>query len=610
MNVEVKDQPQVQVKSNNGNDHPAANGAEPTANVTEPIANVAEIEATQATENIEQRWYTKMFTALLYIGIVLTLVWFFGARQFLLEHKTGVVIAVVAILASVAVPTIHRGFARTTSQRRIGLIIFSLIPVIAFFVIGVFIIKPIYQAALLRTIFLVIVCSLPALMFYLFIATKKYSLLNEFVINLDRLGLLDPNKIPAELVCAGLQNETEAERKNRIYTYIQKFESVYGAIPTDLGGLVVEPTDTGRSTIDLRMSKVDPSGFANIFTIDTTVPVILSTVLIALGWLITLPPWQGQLLIKNQNTQTSTETQGMQASGAGQDAAQPTTRSETDETISATEKWLAVFTPITSPVRFAFIGAYFFSLQLLFRRYVRRDLRASAYVAVALRVILAFIGIWVVVEAVGAVPATGLTDGQSKESIEKLLLVLGFVIGVFPRVAWQVVQTTVKRFFSIVVPSLQTQLPLSDLDGLTVWHEARFEEEDIENIPNMATADLVDLLINTRFPPDRIIDWMDQAILYTHLGPEEQVKDKETRREILRAHGIRTAAALVDVYNKSAFHKDQDAFEKILPGDGRNTIRSLADAVETNPNLKLIQTWRGLLPHTHETPQELNSGSA
>ena len=70
-------------------------------------------------------------------------------------------------------------------------------------------------------------------------------------------------------------------------------------------------------------------------------------------------------------------------------------------------------------------------------------------------------------------------------------------------------------------------MPVSDLDGLTVWHEARLEEEDIENIPNMATTEIVDLMLSTRFPPDRIIDWVDQAIFFTHLGPDEEEKNKD-----------------------------------------------------------------------------------
>jgi hypothetical protein len=173
--------------------------------------------------------------------------------------------------------------------------------------------------------------------------------------------------------------------------------------------------------------------------------------------------------------------------------------------------------------------------------------------------------------------------------------VLGFVIGVFPRVAWQIVQAAVKRFTgaALLLPSLQAQLPISDLDGLTVWHEARLEEEDVENIPNMATVDLVDLMIDTRFPAERIIDWVDQAILYTHLGPEKRRADRLTRREILRAHGIRTASGLMEAFYRSRQRPDREEFEKILDGEGRSPMRSLIDSLGTNPNLKLVQAWRG-----------------
>jgi hypothetical protein len=76
--------------------------------------------------------------------------------------------------------------------------------------------------------------------YYLFIATKKYSILNEFIINLDRLGLLEANG-PSRTDDT-IARETDDERRNRILTYLQKFEAVYGAFPTELGGLVLQPT--------------------------------------------------------------------------------------------------------------------------------------------------------------------------------------------------------------------------------------------------------------------------------------------------------------------------------------------------------------------------------
>ena len=126
------------------------------------------------------------------------------------------------------------------------------------------------------------------------------------------------------------------------------------------------------------------------------------------------------------------------------------------------------------------------SLQMLFRRYVRDDLRKTAYVAVSLRIILALIGTWAAVTAIK-------TTAPKTNSFS--LAVLGFVIGVFPRVAWQFIQGFTKTIITkfklggtTVLPSLESRLPVSDLDGLTVWHESRLEEQDIENVPNMASV--------------------------------------------------------------------------------------------------------------------------
>ena len=527
--------------------------------------------------------FQKVFNILLYSGVSLFAVGAASpeAREFITGKPWWPAIGVGLLLAIVLTPNTRSWFAKAAPQSRIGIMLLVAGVGILMLFVGIFHLTTEIAVALLRLLLILLFCALPAFMYYLFIATKKYSLYNEFVINLKRLGLIDPARLPPALVCESLAKETEEERKKRILTYMQKFEAVYGAVPTDLGEFALKATDTGKTlepTGDDGASAGARGGATS--AVDTSLPVILpviiATLLISIGWLITLPPG----LIS------------LQPDGAHLDDAQ------------ALKLWKAVFIPDASADRFAFIGAYFFSLQLLFRRYVRRDLRASAYVAVSMRIALAVIGIWVVNEAVNMAPEK-IEGGWawSREALQKSLPVLGFVIGVFPRVAWQVVTTSLKRAVGLVVPSLQTQLPVNQLDGLTVWHEARLEEEDIENIPNMATADIVDLMTNTRLPPDRIIDWVDQAILYTHLGPEK-VKDPTTSRAVLRAHGIRTASALVEAYNMSARHQDQEKFEAIFPGDGRNRMRSLVDAVGTNPNLKLIQTWRGVFPHTHPAPAQ------
>lgn len=42
----------------------------------------------------------------------------------------------------------------------------------------------------------------------------------------------------------------------------------------------------------------------------------------------------------------------------------------------------------------------------------------------------------------------------------------------------------------VVMSSLKKELPLSELDGITLWDKSRFQEEDLEDIPQMAISTL------------------------------------------------------------------------------------------------------------------------
>jgi hypothetical protein len=199
-----------------------------------------------------------------------------------------------------------------------------------------------------------------------------------------------------------------------------------------------------------------------------------------------------------------------------------------------------------------------------------------------MRIVLAVIGTWVVM--VASLQLGLATKGQ--------LLVIGFVIGVFPQVAWQIIQTAFSKTINFIhLKSMESDLPLSDLDGLTVWHEARLQEEDVENIPNMATTDLVELFINTRFPPERIIDWVDQAILYTQLGAQ----NKEFR-DVLRLQGIRTATSFLEASAAIKIQQEQSAAEGTTSANAMEFASSLEAALSTNSNLALVQRWRTMSP--------------
>lgn len=470
---------------------------------------------------------------LIYGGVaVLVAAWQYGPAQPYLKQywPLGVISLVVATGVRLAF--------RASAQRRIGYLVFVLPFVLAVAVAGaVVFLQPEYRVAAIRGLFISVVTLLPATMYYLFITTRKYSLLNEFVSNLHRLGLLEGNG-------------DDHVRRLRALAYLQKFEAAYGPLPAALMDEIRGSGDVARVLSNPRTARLVSSGMADVFTAENAPPLILSTLLIALGWFVLLPPTPGS------------------------DVA-----------------WQQAFTADSEPVHYAFLGAYFFSIQMLFRRYVLRDLRVSAYVAVSIRIILAVLGTWVLIRAWEMTQlVSGQGAGAAAGAIEprQVLPVMAFVIGVFPPVAWEYLRSVLKKttFASSAVPSLSSELPISDLDGLTVWHQSRLEEEDIENVPNMATACVVDLLLNTRIPPDRLVDWVDQAILYTAIGTDEQ---QLARRGKLRACGIRTASALVD-----AFWRTSNPAVLEMSTEEHVPLEVTVAALCTNPNLKVIQRWRGL----------------
>jgi hypothetical protein len=173
-----------------------------------------------------------------------------------------------------------------------------------------------------------------------------------------------------------------------------------------------------------------------------------------------------------------------------------------------------------------------------------------------------------------------------------VIIGLAFVLGVFPRMLWQFLNAFVTKVLPIklVIPAVETKQPLFELDGLTIWHEARLEEEDVENIPNMATVNVVDTLLHTQIPAERLISWIDQAILYSVLGPEPKRagnQDHITRREHLRNLGIRNATQIVEAWNGS--DEEKAAIKGAL---GEEAAATIVRGTQIESNFSVVHAWR------------------
>ena len=269
--------------------------------------------------------------------------------------------------------------------------------------------------------------------------------------------------------------------------------------------------------------------------------------------------------------------------------------------------------PLVEQLRAGFLGSYVFVLQFLVRRYFQNDLKASAYYAITERIII--------VPIVIAALSVALPMSDRAE------LATAFVVGFFPIVGLRAINALVSRRLKTTIPSLQSRYPLSDLDGMTIWYETRLLEEGIEDMQSLITANVVDLMLNTRIPVGRIVDWLDQASLYIHLAPvEAPASSRRARkrarvgvasngrpmsdRELLRRHGIRCATDLEDAF-AGYLRTDPMLLTRVAKPDQEDYYRGLKNLIKVDqgspsitltvlnclqrePNLDHVRCWKGL----------------
>jgi hypothetical protein len=220
----------------------------------------------------------------------------------------------------------------------------------------------------------------------------------------------------------------------------------------------------------------------------------------------------------------------------------------------------------STPITFGFIGAYFFIIQMLLRRYFAADLNPNVYSYAVVRVLTVFL-LSMILQL-----ATSYFGWQPFAAS-----VIAFVIGIFPSVGLRWIMVTANKLLvGLQAPEFIDRNPLTQLDGLNTWHEARFLEEKIENVQGLATASLEELIINTNFCPMQLIDWVDQSILSLHIQDKWQ--------SAFRIVGIRTATDFIDnVAN------DKNDFEKVKAEKLLKALNSALVMVSNDKGRKLKQ---------------------
>jgi hypothetical protein len=181
-----------------------------------------------------------------------------------------------------------------------------------------------------------------------------------------------------------------------------------------------------------------------------------------------------------------------------------------------------------TPITFGFLGAYFWIINNFLRRYFSADLNPNSFISASVHLITVFI-----LSAVLQIGASAISQ------LHYIVIIAAFAFGIFPRYGIRWILNQANRGGNDVnTPREIDENPLTKLDGLNTWHEARLLEEKVENVQNLATASLKDLIINTNYSADQLVDWVDQALLYIHT--------RDLWHASFQAVGIRTATDLLD----------------------------------------------------------------
>ncbi|MGY1631879.1 hypothetical protein ACI784_09265 [Geodermatophilus sp. SYSU D01186] len=242
---------------------------------------------------------------------------------------------------------------------------------------------------------------------------------------------------------------------------------------------------------------------------------------------------------------------------------------------------------VWTSVAFSFLGAYTLALWILVRRYLTDELHARSYLTIAAYIV----AILLVTAAVHPLLTRLGVAGGVRAAITYLIGGLALFI---PGVLRRLVIAPAARLVQRSVPALRSQYPLRDLDGMNVWYEARLLGEGIEDMQDLTTLDILDLLLRTRIPAGRLVDWIDQACLYVHLGADGNLRDK------LRRLGIRAATDLLDVLpaggtaSRSPLSEHSRAALAALEAEGvdQAVIRNLVEVVADEPNLRFVRNWK------------------
>ena len=248
-----------------------------------------------------------------------------------------------------------------------------------------------------------------------------------------------------------------------------------------------------------------------------------------------------------------------------------------------------------SPVTWAFLGSYFYTLTVLVRRWFKSDLTTGLLWKINVRIAVSLI-VGLLLLMIGQL---GQTDSLIAPSF------VAFIAGIIPDSVLRWLNQQSKRIVNLEGEDIGRLFEPSDLqkkiDGLNFWQADRMSEEGIESIYDLAMTEIPNLLISTRFDTPRVLYWVDQALLCNQVGDQvEMYKNAYIRTasdllELVHKNGIKSVCQSISdaqfVVNQNSPPSGDDGHldNKITP----LMIRNANITLESGPNLAyLLEYWK------------------
>jgi hypothetical protein len=169
----------------------------------------------------------------------------------------------------------------------------------------------------------------------------------------------------------------------------------------------------------------------------------------------------------------------------------------------------AEFLLASLPALYAFIGVYLFNLGAMVRRLYLADLNDSVFWGAINRLLLS-IGLALAVMTEPIQQGFGRSIG---------FFAIGFIANI---VLESLLYRVIKSLdFNPFKKFKRDDVPLQTVRGINVWKEYRLEEEGIESVQNLATANLIELAVRTHYNIRTLIDWIDQSIVLSRFTDEQ-----------------------------------------------------------------------------------------